>query len=56
MTYGYTPRQLETWPELAHATALQEQVTHLTSQIEYWRGRCISLETRVQAHDCEGEK
>lgn len=54
--YEYSDNQLERWEEPARSTALLERSQHLERQANYWRGRCLSLETRVQAHDCEGEK
>lgn len=54
--YYYSDRQIQTYGEHAKSAVLWERAAHWEQNANYWKARCLSLEQRVQQHECEGEQ
>lgn len=49
----YSDRTISSWDAPAAAAALWERANHLQEQVDYWRRRATSAESRMLAHHCQ---
>lgn len=49
----YSDRTLNGWNAPAAAAALWERANHLQEQVDYWRNRATSAESRMLTHHCQ---
>ena len=49
----YSDRTISGWNATAAAAALWERANHLQEQVDYWRRRATSAESRMLSHHCQ---